>query len=318
MEKILGRQFGGYYSGNREDKREFFRNFCEFFKVAGYDMVSFECGFASIMPGAGALGGHIQGAIRSREDFEKYEWNGLVDKYINTYRDTFQLLSETLPEGIKVIGGIGGGVFETVQDMVGYMDLCYMSADDHELYEMMFAKIGELLVGAWTKLLAEFSDLFCVCRFGDDLGFKSQTLIPAPDIKRLVIPQYKRIIDIIHSYGKPFLLHSCGQIFEVMDDIINVAKIDAKHSNEDVIAPFSEWVNRYGNKIGNFGGIDTDVLCQLKEDDIRKYVLNVLDYTKNAGGIAIGSGNSIPDYVPVEGYLAMINTVREYRGDFKK
>ncbi|MDR1030283.1 MAG: hypothetical protein LBL76_05370 [Treponema sp.] len=47
--------------------------------------------------------------------------------------------------------------------------------------------------------------------------------------------------------GKPFLLHSCGCIFKVMDDLI-AARIDAKHSNEDAIAP-------YGRRIGNFGGL---------------------------------------------------------------
>ncbi|MGV7223362.1 MAG: uroporphyrinogen decarboxylase family protein, partial [Nitrospinales bacterium] len=64
-----------------------------------------------------------------------------------------------------------------------------------------------------------------------------------------------------------------------------------------------------------FGGIDMDVLCQKTPDEIKDYTLNVLASTSGHGGIAIGSGNSIPDYVPVEGYLAMINTVREFRGD---
>jgi uroporphyrinogen decarboxylase len=46
-----------------------------------------------------------------------------------------------------------------------------------------------------------------------------------------------------------------------MDDIIEVAKIDAKHSNEDDIAPFSEWVDRYGDRIGNFGGVEMFACC---------------------------------------------------------
>ena len=47
-----------------------------------------------------------------------------------------------------------------------------------------------------------------------------------------------------------------------MDDLIEKAGIDAKHSNEDQIAHFSKWVELYGERIGNFGGIDTDVLCR--------------------------------------------------------
>jgi len=101
-----------------------------------------------------------------------------------------------------------------------------------------------------------------------------------------------------------------------MDELIEIINIDAKHSNEDVIVPFQDWLERYGDRIGLFGGIDMDILCQKSEDDIRRYVLNVLDYSSNYHGIAFGSGNSIPDYVPTKGYLAMVNAIREYRGDF--
>ena len=36
-------------------------------------------------------------------------------------------------------------------------------------------------------------------------------------------------------------------------------------------------------------------------------------FRRTARGYALGSGNSIPDYVPVDGYLAMIEGVRVLR-----
>ena len=48
---------------------------------------------------------------------------------------------------------------------------------------------------------------------------------------------------------------------------------------------------------------------------IREYVLDCLNKINGHGGLAFASGNSIPDYVPTEGYLAMVETVREWRGD---
>ena len=81
--------------------------------------------------------------------------------------------------------------------------------------------------------------------------YKSNTLLSADDIRRLIIPEYKKIISLVHSKGRPFLLHSCGCIFGVMDHLID-AGIDAKHSNEDEIAPFPVWVERYGDRIGNW------------------------------------------------------------------
>ena len=216
---------------------------------------------------------------------------------------------------MKAIGGVGNGIFECVQELVGYEDLCYMRADDPELYEDMFARVGKNNLTIWNRFLKEFGDIYCVCRFGDDLGFKSATLLAEDDIRSLIIPQYKKIIDAVHAAGKPFLLHSCGNIFNVMEDLI-AAGINAKHSNEDQIAYFPVWVEKYGDRIGNFGGIDTDCVCRLDPQQMHEYISDVVSRSVGHGGFAFGSGNSIPDYVPADGYRCMNETVRRIRGDF--
>jgi uroporphyrinogen decarboxylase len=102
-----------------------------------------------------------------------------------------------------------------------------------------------------------------------------------------------------------------------MEDAI-AAGIDAKHSNEDVIAPFSRWIADYGERIALLGGFDMDFLCQKKPDDIAAAVVELgSQYRRTARGYALGSGNSIPDYVPTENYLAMIRgaqSIREREG----
>jgi len=313
MERVLGCEFTGLDRGNYEDKLEYFRNYCRFFLEMGYDTVSFECCIGPSMPGSGSLGSHVPGVIRDMDDFRKYPWDEIPDMYFEKNTDMFKALRETLPEGMKAVGGAGNGIFECVQDVTGYMDLCYIRADDFELYGKLFERVGKTNLAIWSRLLERFGDIFCVARFGDDLGFKTNSLIPDSDIREFVIPAYKPIVELAHGYGKPLLLHSCGNIFNVFDDIIDETGIDAKHSNEDQIAPFAEWVERYGDRIGNFGGIDTDALCRCSEKEIKEYILDVLEQVDGKGGIAFGSGNSIPDYVPEAGYLAMIETVREYR-----
>ena len=100
-----------------------------------------------------------------------------------------------------------------------------------------------------------------------------------------------------------------------MDDLIDKVGINAKHSNEDQIARFPEWVERYGDRIGNFGGIDVDVVCNASKQEMKEYIHDVIRKCKGHGGFAFGTGNSIPDYVPAENYLNMIEIVREYRGE---
>jgi uroporphyrinogen decarboxylase len=98
-----------------------------------------------------------------------------------------------------------------------------------------------------------------------------------------------------------------------MDDVIALG-INAKHSNEDIIAPFDQWVALYGDRIGLLGGIDVDLLCQKQPAEIIDEVFEKgKRFRAAARGYALGSGNSIPDYVPVEGYLAMIEAARKIR-----
>ena len=57
-----------------------------------------------------------------------------------------------------------------------------------------------------------------------------------------------------------------------MDDVIALG-IHAKHSNEDGIAPYEQWIERYGDRIGLLGGIDLDILCVKTPDEVYDIVL---------------------------------------------
>ena len=227
----------------------------------------------------------------------------------------FQALARHLPPGMRALGGVGNGVFEISEDLVGFQYLPYIMVDDPELFAAIYQKIGDLMVEIWTVFLQRHSDAFAICRFGDDLGFKTSTLVSPALIRQVVIPQYKRVIDLIKAAGKPFLWHSCGKIFAIMDDVIALG-INAKHSNEDVIAPYDEWIARYGDRIGLLGGIDVDILCRHQPAAIVEEVYERgRRFRAAARGYALGSGNSIPEYVPVDGYLAMLEAARRIRAN---
>ena len=218
-----------------------------------------------------------------------------------------------LPPGMQALGGVGNGVFEISEDLVGFQYLAYMQVDDPELFAELYRRIGDLMVEIWTVFLQRYGDTFAICRFGDDLGFKTSTLVSPAIIRQHILPQYQRVIDLIKGAGKPFLWHSCGRIFAIMDDVIALG-IDAKHSNEDIIAPFDEWIARYGDRIGLLGGIDVDLLCRHQPAAIVEEVFEKgRRFRAAARGYALGSGNSIPEYVPVDGYSAMLEGVRRIR-----
>jgi len=313
MEKVLNKSFAELGIGDKDDLVEFFTYYCSFFEEMTYDTVSFEFCISEILPDHGAIMGGKPGPIQTREDFEKYPWDELPIRFWDKADPYFQALAQTLPAGMKAIGGIGNGVFEISEDLVGYEYLSYMQIDNPELYAALHQKIGDLMKNIWDRFLKYYAEYFVGCRFGDDLGFKTNLLLSPETIKQHILPQYKRIINAVHQANKPFLYHSCGCIFDMMEDVIEIG-INAKHSNEDVIAPFDRWIELYGGRIGLFGGIDVDILCQEKPEVITEKVVELgTKFRSTANGYALGSGNSIPDYVPVEGYLAMIEAAQQIR-----
>lgn len=313
MEKILHVRFADLQAGAGADLQEFFTQYSRFFKEMTYDTVSFEVCITEILPEHGAIMGGRPGPIRNRADFEEYPWAELPQRYWAVAEPQFTMLAQCLPAGMKALGGVGNGVFEISEDLVGFQYLSYLMADDPALVADLYRRIGDLMVAIWTEFLQRHAEAFAICRFGDDLGFRSNTLVSPKVIRTHILPQYKRVIDLIHQARRPFLWHSCGNIFAIMDDVIALG-INAKHSNEDAIAPFDKWIELYGGRIGLLGGIDVDLLCCETPATI---VTQVVDkgqrFRRQAQGYALGSGNSIPEYVPVEGYLAMIQAAQQLR-----
>ena len=98
-----------------------------------------------------------------------------------------------------------------------------------------------------------------------------------------------------------------------MDDLIQDVKIDAFHSFQDVIIPIGEFLDQYGDRVAGLGGVDMDKLGRLEEDQLRAYVRRILDDCMPQQ-FALGSGNTVANYIPVRNYLAMVDEARRWAG----
>jgi uroporphyrinogen decarboxylase len=144
------------------------------------------------------------------------------------------------------------------------------------------------------------------------MGFRGGPLISPDDLREFVLPGHKLMAELSHRAGRPYLLHSCGNLDLIMEDLITEVGIDARHSFEDTIEDVVTAKRRYGDRIAILGGIDVDFLCRSSEQDIRSRVRTTLDECLPGGGYCLGSGNSIANYIPVDNYLAMLDEGRKY------
>ena len=312
ISKVLGKEIL-VHGSKPSDLDAYYSELINFWRAMGYDAFDYEAAICDILPDHGAILGGRPGPIQTRADFEKFPFDDIPHIFWETYTSHLEAIARVMPPGMKAYGGCGYGIFETSQDLVGYEYLCIMLFSDPDLFTDLFLRIGDLYESLWSEMINRYSDLFVFFRMGDDLGFKNSTLLAPETIIQHILPQYKRVISLVHQAGKKFLLHSCGNIFSIMEDIL-ACGIDAKHSNEDQIAPFDRWIDLYNERIGLFGGIDVDVLCQNSYDEVFRQVLEAgTAYRSKTKGWGLGSGNSIPEYVPVDGFMGMIHAAMEIR-----
>jgi uroporphyrinogen decarboxylase len=298
---------------DRDSRRKYWDNLIEVYYRLGYDYIRVSGGItfprrirsakdtAAISKKNRIWAEEGTGPISCCEEFEKYPWPSLESVDLWDY----EYVSTHLPEGMGLFVCPTSGFLEVPLDtLMGYETLSILLYDDSGLVEAVIEKAAGLIIGFYRKLigLPHLAGFFQ----GDDMGFKSSTLISPASLRKLILPWHKKLAELAHENGLLYMLHSCGNLDSIMEDLITDVGIDAKHSFEEEASPVKTYKKKYGDKIALLGGIDVDWLCRLPEDDLRRYIRDTLDTCMQGGRYALGSGNTVCNYVPVKNYLIML------------
>lgn len=306
------RSYSDLNSGE-EGSEQFFNFLIDAYKNLGYDYTPIPAWLTETLHFP--MAEHTSGLSRSQNEggliedeasFHNYPW---PDPAHGNY-EIYEKLNQELPDGMKLLACSHGGLLENVTDIVGFERLCMMYLLEPELTAEIFDAVGYRLC-SYYSIISKF-DSVGACIINDDWGFRNQTMFPPEMMKQYVYPWTRKMVGVIKSAGKPVIFHSCGNLREIMEDIINDLGMDAKHSYEDAIYPVEKAYEWWHDDIAILGGIDVDFLCQKNPEVIRARSLELLEMTYNSGGYALGSGNSIAHYVPRESFLAMIEAFNKF------
>ncbi len=313
---MLGRQWvdasdRDTFVTDKPSRREYLDNFIEAWYRLGYDFVRIERNVGFVFSTEASHDktksddrgwvDYEHPSIETTDDFEKYPWPKVTDE---SFVD-IEYVNNHLPDGMGLIASHAAGVYEHLSWIMGYENLCIQLYENPELVKMTVDRIGQIMEEFYQRLV-QYDKLIAVWP-GDDMGFRTATLIRPEQLREYILPWHKRFAQIAHDAGVPYFLHSCGNILAIMDALIDDVKIDAKHSFEDAIIPITDFQAKYGDKIGVLGGVDVDILTTKSIEDIRKHTRKIIDTCAPKGKFAIGSGNSIPSYVPLEHFFAMLD-----------
>ncbi|MDZ7820622.1 MAG: uroporphyrinogen decarboxylase family protein [Candidatus Marinimicrobia bacterium] len=242
------------------------------------------------------------GVVHDWQSFEKYPWVKKADLDYSRLEEA----GKTIPDGMGIIGQYGD-IYTTVWEMLGFENFSMKIYEDPELITAMFEKIGELVVSMFEAMAG--MDFVKVLWYSDDLAYSSGLMVSPDFYRENLFPYMKRIGDLAKARNIPFIFHSDGVLYDIMDDLINDIGITSLHPLEPISMDMAELKERYGDQLCLCGGIDVDQLCRAEPEKIRNMTRDFIEIVREKGGWCAGSSNSIPEYVKPENYLAMIETV---------
>jgi uroporphyrinogen decarboxylase len=312
VEGLLGRRWVPF-GPDRASQTAYLDNFIQFWYRMGYDFVRFEQSLAfpeSKLIIADAAPGSQKSrewadehhsALSGWDDFENIRWPKVEEFDFFAY----DYLNAHLPDGMGLMCSHGGGIFEHITWMMSLEGFCLALINDSSLIKAVADRLGELMMGFYRHILD--LDRLVAAFPGDDMGYNVGTLISPNDLRRYFLPWHKRFAKMAHEKRLPYFLHSCGNLEKIMNDLIGDVGIDGKHSFENNIIPVQDFQVRYGSRIAVLGGMDINILGASSPEEVRSQTRFLVEACGSRGRYAVGSGNSIPSYIPPENYLAMVD-----------
>lgn len=143
--------------------------------------------------------------------------------------------------------------------------------------------------------------------FGDDYG-QQKSLIMSPECWRKYIkPGLKQMFGPIKQAGKFVALHSCGNISEILPDLIDIG-LDVYQTVQPEIYDLKHIKKEYGADLSFWGGIsiqrDMPFVSPQELIDIVSGTIRILG---DSGGYIAGPTHQVSADVPAENVIAIIN-----------
>ncbi len=248
---------------------------------------------------------HGSGVIHDEASYESFAWPD-PDKF--SY-DTVELLGKLLPDNAKAIINVGY-IFTAPWMLMGLEPFCISLALGEELPKRLINRVGTIQKRV-VENLVQF-DCVGAIRMPDDLAYTTGLIISPRLLREYIFPWNTVIGKVAQDAGLLYLLHSDGLLYDVMDDMVE-SGFRAVHPCEPSSMDIIELKKTYGGKLCVCGNIDLDSTLTLgTPEEVEEEVKERIRTLAPGGGYCCGASNSVPEYVPYDNYIAMIDTVKKH------
>ncbi|MDY7010052.1 MAG: uroporphyrinogen decarboxylase family protein [Planctomycetota bacterium] len=246
---------------------------------------------------------------------------GLPNPAVTTPTDitkAAEALRKSTDKAIVATVPFGGRLMEMGQFLCRNDNFLMMLAAEPKAVHRLMDSLVEMYLPRMEEFLEAVGPFIDIVRFGDDLGMQTGPQISPAMYREFFKPLHSLLWNKAKEMtGKKVLLHCCGGIRPLLDDLIDAGL--------DAINPVQTSCNGmdpaglkadFGDRLCFWGGgCDTQsVLPLATPEEVRAHVLKRLEIFSPGGGFVFQQIHNITAEVPPENIVAMFDAIAEFNG----
>jgi len=253
--------------------------------------------------------GNVQGTVLPEPSMNGYDFPDPLD---NRFFEDIPEKIERLGDRFRVFS-LGFSLYERAWTLRGMENLLMDMVAHPDFVHDLLNRIADYNIAQVHEALTFDID---AVYFGDDWG-QQRGLIMGPDLwHRFFYPLLERMYGEVRGAGKVVMIHSCGDVDELFDDLIQIGLSCFNPFQPEVMDVF-DLLKRYHGRLAFHGGLSTQrTLPYGTTRDVERETARLLQAGEE-GGYIFAPAHDVEGDVPLQNILAFIDTVQAQSG-FKK
>jgi uroporphyrinogen decarboxylase len=148
--------------------------------------------------------------------------------------------------------------------------------------------------------------------FGDDWGAQRGLIFGKTLWQKFIKPYLKQLCAKVKSKDKNVILHSCGNIWEILDQVIEIG-VDCYNTVQPEIYDLNQLVNEFGKDLTFYGGISNQTfLPNATPEEVEKKCLETMEVLNRYHGYILSPTHSVTPDIPIENLFAIVKAAKKY------
>ena len=247
----------------------------------------------------------IVGQVKTIEDFEK-----ICEKMpkVNATAQIKVIQEETKDVDMPICGTIFGGYLLSCV-LMGLEDVIVSPYKNPSLLKKMIDYLADWQTEIGLEMIDAGADSIMI---GEDFADSRGIFMSPRHFREFILPALKRQTQKLKKKSVPVILHHCGNISSVLEDIVNETGADGLQPLQPEAMDIADAKRHVGDRICLWGNISINTLSFGSPEDVAKEVKERIKNCAPGGGYILGSSHSLIDSIKVENLYAMVKAAHKY------